>query len=305
MVSSPHEAMHRIFQQEPALFARSAQASGYRFGDTPVAHPLPTDLTETRPLERRVDTLLRMETASGDFILAVEAQERVDLDKPASWAYYMAHLYAKYKLPPLLLVVTRDRKTATWASRPMHIGPPQWPTLMLQPFVLGPEEVPVIDDPEEAARDVPMAVLSAIVHSRDADTDAILKALAAALRGLETRDPENAAIYTELTAQGLGEKNPAAELWRDLVTVDTSFFTSPLSQEIRAEGQAEGRADSRAEDTLRILDRRGIPVSDADRERITTCTDLDTLTRWFDRAITAASADEVFADDGSGAPHQA
>ncbi|MFF3911175.1 hypothetical protein ACFYZJ_35710 [Streptomyces sp. NPDC001848] len=55
-----------------------------------------------------------------------------------------------------------------------------------------------------------------------------------------------------------------------------------------------------AEDTLRILDRRDVPLTDADRERVTSCKELDTLTRWFDRAITAALAAEVFTDDEPG-----
>jgi hypothetical protein len=76
------------------------------------------------------------------------------------------------------------------------------------------------------------------------------------------------------------------------VTVDLSWFQSQTAQTLRAEGRAEGRA----EDILLLLDRRGIDVSDGDRERITSCSDLDVLSRWFDRAITATSTAEVFAE---------
>ncbi|KUN57139.1 hypothetical protein AQJ43_04110 [Streptomyces avermitilis] len=233
-----------------------------------------------------------LQTVEGDFLLAVEAQGKKDLDKPHSWAYYLAHLYAKYKLPPVLLVVCQDRNTAAWAALPVDIGPPEWPALTVRPLVLGPDNVPMVSAPAEAARDIPLAVLSAMLHGRDRGIDAILKALAAALKGLEVLDPETATIFVELTSQGL-DKTWAAKIWRDLVAVDTSFFTSSLSQEIRAEGEAKGRAA----DILRILDRRGIPVADTDRERITSCDDLDALTLWFDRAITAASIAEVFAED--------
>ncbi|MGW7046763.1 hypothetical protein ACWGDT_29530 [Streptomyces avermitilis] len=290
MVSSPHEAMHRIFQQDPGLFARAVRALGIPFADPITSTSLPTDLTENRPVERRVDTLLKIETAKGDFLLAVEAQGKKDPDKPKSWAYYLAHLYAKYKLPPVLLVVCQDRKTAAWASRTVDFGPPQWPAaLTLRPLVLGPDEVPVVDDPVQAARDIPLAVLSAVLHGRDPAVSAILKALAAALKGLEAHDPDTATIFVEFTTQGLERKSQAAEIWRDLVAADTSFFTSWLSQEIRAE--------ARAEDVVRLLDRRGLVLSEADRERITSCDDLDALTLWFDRAITAASVAEVFAED--------
>jgi len=74
---------------------------------------------------------------------------------------------------------------------------------------------------------------------------------------------------------------------------DLSFFTSPLSQEIRT----EGRVETKIKDILMLLDGRGVPVSDADRHRITSCDDLDTLDRWFARAITATSTSEVLDAD--------
>ncbi|WP_329547137.1 hypothetical protein OG548_25865 [Streptomyces sp. NBC_01356] len=293
MVSSLHEAMHRVFREDPGLFARATRALDIPPFETPIsATPLPTDLTENQPVERRVDTLLRIKAAGGEYLLAVEAQGKPDPDKHSSWAYYMAHLYAKYKLPPVLLVVCQDRKTANWAARPVKIGPPQWPALTLHPLVLGPGNVPVIDTPDAAARDIPLTVLSAVLHGRDRNVDDILKPLAAALRGLAASDPDTATLFTELTSQGL-DKTEAIKIWRQLVAADTSFFTSSLSQEIRAEGEARGRV----KDILLLLEGRSIPVSDTDRERITTCDDLDTLDRWFRRAITATSTTEVFAED--------
>ncbi|MGW1403806.1 hypothetical protein ACWCRF_35380 [Streptomyces sp. NPDC002405] len=294
MVSSPHEALHRIFQEDPGLFARAVKGLGVLF-DTPVtASPLPTDLTENRPVERRVDTLLRMDTAhDGSFVLAVESQGRRDPDKPASWAYYLSHLYAKYRIPPVLLVVCPDRSTAAWATQQVDIGPPQWPSLTLRPLVLGPDSLPVIDSAEEAARDVSLTVLSAALHRRDPDADVILKALATALKDLLTDDENTAGILIELTEQGLG-KTPAADLWRHLMAADLSFFQSQTAQNLRAEGRAEGRVEGRAEDVLLLLERRGVEISEQDRERIVGCADLDTLSIWFARAITATSTAELF-----------
>ncbi|MDV7215748.1 hypothetical protein [Streptomyces prunicolor] len=62
------------------------------------------------------------------------------------------------------------------------------------------------------------------------------------------------------------------------------------------EAHAEGRAENRAAFTLRVLERRGIPVPDDIRERITSCTDLDTLTLWFDRSLTASTAEDLFVE---------
>ncbi len=294
MVSSPHEAMHRIFQQHPGVFVRAARAIGIPFDDPVSSSPLPTDLTENHPIERRVDTLMRVDTAdSGSFVLAVEAQRKKDPKKPASWTYYLAYLYAKYQLPPVLVVVCQDRGTAAWAARHLDIGPPQWPSLTVRPLVLGPDNVPAISTPEAAARDIPMTVLSAVLHRNDPEAKAILDALAAALKDLHKRDENAADIFIELTAQGLGT-GTVAEHWRKLVTMDLSFFQSPLAQELRDEGRAEGEAKGEAKALLLVLAGRGIDVSDEARERITNCTDHAALSTWLTRAATATSAAEIF-----------
>lgn len=85
------------------------------------------------------------------------------------------------------------------------------------------------------------------------------------------------------------------------MAVDLSFYKSYISEEIRDEGRAEGRAEGRvagrAEDILDAFEVRGIDVPEAVRERITTCQDAETLRRWHRRAVIAASAEEIFADE--------
>nr|WP_323180685.1 hypothetical protein [Streptomyces atratus] len=77
--------------------------------------------------------------------------------------------------------------------------------------------------------------------------------------------------------------------------MDLSFYKSPLSEEIRDEGRAEGRAEGVAKSILLLLAQAGIDAPDEARERITGCTDLDTLNRWLLRAPTAATVEDVFA----------
>ena len=43
-----------------------------------------------------------------------------------------------------------------------------------------------------------------------------------------------------------------------------------------------------------MLEARGFTVTDAQRQRIIGCSDLDTLTRWLRQAVTIASADKLF-----------
>jgi len=47
---------------------------------------------------------------------------------------------------------------------------------------------------------------------------------------------------------------------------------------------------------LQLLTARGVPVDEAARQRILSCSDLDTLDRWFDRALNATTLRDVLDD---------
>ncbi|MGC9380860.1 hypothetical protein [Streptomyces sp. MH13] len=291
MVSSSHEAMHRIFQEYPGLFSRVSETLGIPFPSPTSISELPNDVTETKPVDRRIDTLLRIDTEShGPFLLAVEAQKKKDPEKPVSWSYYLAYLRNKYRLPPLLLVVCQDRATAEWAARPDPIGFCSWPSLTVRPIVVGPANMPVISNPAKVLEDVPMAALSTIVHGTSPDIEVILKTMSTALQEAP-EDVRNPVI--EFIFQGL-DKLPAAGIWRKLVVVDLSFYKSPLFQETRAEGRAEGVTERAAEDVLAVLDKRGVDVPPEARARITDCDDPDVLRAWLLQAAIATSIDDVF-----------
>ncbi|MBC9725216.1 hypothetical protein [Streptomyces sp. TRM68367] len=290
MASSAHEAMHQIFREDPGLFARALPRAGIPFPEHTSVQPLDTDLTEIRPLARRVDTLFRVDTAEGGgFPLAVEAQGKPDPDKPSSWTYYLAHLYAKYQLPPLLLVVCRDKATATWAAEPIRVGTPDHISMAVFPLVLGPGNVPPVTDPDEATEDLALAVFSALAHAKDPGLPAILEALVGAVQNI---GGETAKAWWEFLEIGLGD-NPALELWRHLMETHKPRF--PGRGTLLEETLNEGRAEGRAEDILRILALRGVEIPEDARERITSCTDLDVLSTWFDRSLTVTNTEDLFA----------
>ena len=62
-----------------------------------------------------------------------------------------------------------------------------------------------------------------------------------------------------------------------------------------AEGKAEGAVGSTREALRTVLSERGLSLSKADRERIEKCTDVEQLSAWLRRAVTADSVSEVFA----------
>jgi hypothetical protein len=224
-----------------------------------------------------VDTLFRVDTVEdGGFLLAVEAQGQPDPDKPNSWTYYLAHLYAKYRLPPILLVVCRDKATASWAAEPVRVGVPVRTSMAVFPLVLGPGNVPTVTDPDEATEDLALAILDA---------------LAAAVANTGGEIAKRWAEYTEI---GLDD-TPARAPWRHLMATYTPRF--PGSGTLIEETLNAGEAKGRAADILRILDRRGIEIPEDARERITSCTDLDVLGTWFDRSLTVTNTEELFMEE--------
>ncbi|WP_051193130.1 hypothetical protein [Nocardia jiangxiensis] len=137
-----------------------------------------------------------------------------------------------------------------------------------------------------------------ITHVDDSAIGAIMEPLAAALR---TLDEEDRRIFAEVTELGLGD-SPAANIWRQLMAVDLSFFRSETSQRLRAEGaaqgkaegKAQGKAEGKAEAILDVLAQRRIAVPAAAHDRITACTDHGQLTSWLTRAITIETITDLF-----------
>ena len=60
------------------------------------------------------------------------------------------------------------------------------------------------------------------------------------------------------------------------LTIATSLLSAPAAREMAA--------------------KRGVPLDEASCQRILTCLDLDTLDRWFDRALNATALSSVFDD---------
>ncbi|HEU4577813.1 MAG TPA: Rpn family recombination-promoting nuclease/putative transposase [Polyangiaceae bacterium] len=60
-----------------------------------------------------------------------------------------------------------------------------------------------------------------------------------------------------------------------------------------ARGFEKGEARGLAASVLRILERRGLALSEAQRQRVLGCQEIATLEAWFDRALEIASVDEL------------
>jgi hypothetical protein len=79
-----------------------------------------------------------------------------------------------------------------------------------------------------------------------------------------------------------------------LVKSDTWPVYSPFAKEHFGRGKAEGIAETRAEDVLTVLGARNLDLTDAERERITGCTDLRQLETWVGRAVIVEKTSDLF-----------
>ncbi|MEU9891804.1 hypothetical protein [Sphaerisporangium sp. NPDC051011] len=292
MPTAPHEALHRIFQRRTELVPRVLRNE--------LCVPLPdpvkveimnVDLTDLEPVPRWVDSLLMLHYPDRQVIVAIESQTNRSEEKRRRWARYVAHLHDIHKCGVLLIVTCRSLATARWAEKPYEVGLPDWHTLTVRPLVLGPDNVPVILDRDQAAADIHFAILSAVVHARSRQADAILEVLADALRDI---DKQEAVGLAEFTESGLG-RGRARQLWRKLMATKTYPYISELRAKGREEGRKEGRAEGEANSILLVLEGRGLAITESHRKRITSCTDTGQLEQWLLRAGTVLTTDELLA----------
>lgn len=217
------------------------------------------------------------------FGIVHEAQLKPKERKRFTWPMYAVSLRARFECPVVVVVIAVDDATARWAAEPIGLGG----NSTFAAFVIGPEGVPVVTDPELATREPELALLSVMAHGRDEESTVVAVARAAAT-GIEGFDLERWVLYFGLIESSLSD---AARKAFQMLPRGQQFFSESQRQSFE-QGSAKGQAHA----ILRVLARRNIAVSDEQRERITACTDGETLDRWLDLAVTASSTDELFKD---------
>jgi hypothetical protein len=180
-----------------------------------------------------------------------------------------------------LLVVTQSERVADWASRTIVMGLGSSVT----PLVVRPSSVPVIRTVDEARKAPELAVLSAMAHGAGSVETAVEIALAGSAVALEL-GRDRFLLYFGLIHAALSE---AARKAFEMHPQGVRFFDESQKQSFD-----RGRATEKAAAVLDVLDARSLAVTDAQRERILGCKDLETLTRWHRRAVTVSSTDALF-----------
>ena len=285
MPSMAHEILVDLFKNRPSLAAEIlVEVLGLSLPDYTEARIASADLTEIQPAEYRADiVVILFHDGNPVRVVIVEVQLAADPKKRLSWPAYVTVARAVHGCPAALLVVAPEPAVAGWCAEPIETGVPGF---VLRPPVLHRTAVPVVTDPEEAARRPELGVLSAIAHGETEQGATIAAAVLPAIREL---DDERVKLYYDLVYNSLNE---AAR--RALEGIMKGYeYQSDFAKKYVAQGRAEGRAEAAARNVLTVLQTRGLAVPEAARERILSQKDPERLERWLKKAVVAASIDAV------------
>ncbi|MBF8185057.1 hypothetical protein ITP53_04750 [Nonomuraea sp. K274] len=212
---------------------------------------------------------------------------------PRQLARYAAALWLMLGCDVSVLVICPDRNVAAHYAQPIESGLTGY---RLRPWVLGPDGIPAITDPHEAAAHPDLATMSVMVHGRNR------KVIEAFITALTDVTDEHAPDYYEY-AYSMSVPEIRRLMEEIMKSASTSWpVYSPFAREHftrgKTEGKVEGKAEGAARSLLLVLAARGFDIPDDTRAQITTCTDLAQLETWLTRAATAQTLQDLFHEPG-------
>lgn len=285
MVTYEHETPLRLLQDNPKLATELyCDVLGQRLPEYTEVHPGSEAITRLdRPEKEDCDGVeVYYQGDKPVFALIFEVQRQPDEDKYYVWPDYLISIRTRLRCPVALVVICPNGRTARWAAQPIDTG---HLAFTLIPFVIGPDMIPVITDPEQMRGAEGMGLLSAISHSDGEHGNEVLAALYAALLNMANTDQET---YIRIAYGALSEK--ALRRLEAIAMADTTEQRPRIFDLFEERGRAQGEAEM----LLFVLEQRGIELDEADRERVTSCTDLEQLRYWATRAFQVDSAERLF-----------
>jgi hypothetical protein len=220
--------------------------------------------------------------------IVVEIQQNKTESKRRQLPRYAAALWLMLSCPVTVLVICPTATAAAWYAERVHT---KLPGYVFQAAVVGPDQIPVITDPHEAAAQPDLAALAVMAHGWQRKvTQAFVDGLFG--QGITRLSYEHAVQYNEYAWHMAVP--PVKRILEEILASSTWLASSPFAREHFSRGVAEGEAKGEAKAILLMLSARGVEVSEEARARISGCDDLDQLEAWVRRAATAGSIDDLF-----------
>lgn len=289
MPTREHEIPLRLVQNQPAMAPALLEYLGFEVPRYTEALNTSSVLTNCDPKEFNGDGAVVLRDGTENVMaVVVERQHGHDKDKRRSWPAYLVTLHVRLECPTMLLVLCPSDAMARWCAQPIRTGHPGFD---LVPLTIDPTRMPVVAREEEARILPELAVLSAHAHGNDDH-----RTLRAVIGALDSTPEMNRAFYYDYVLSGLNEA--ARKELESLMAVETYEWQSDFARKYvgigREEGREEGRASGVARSVISVLEARGFDVTGKIRERIESCTDLETLEKWVPAAVTVDRPEDLF-----------
>lgn len=227
------------------------------------------------------------DTATGDPVLAiiVEPQGRDEPTKRFSWPVYVTVVRRVLQCRnAFLLVVCPDPAEARKCREVIATGHPG--------FDLAPAVIDSRTAPDARGASPYLTLFAACMGAIDLAAEDGARHVLAAIGNTGADDSDR----NRLTAIILNLASDAARQTLEALMKTTEWTTHPFIESFKKEGIEEGLVEAKAEDVLKIIDARGIATTREQREKVTSSRDLAQLDTWFDRALTAKAAADIFRD---------
>ncbi len=292
MPTTEHDALVDMFRDNPPLAPHLVEKL---FGVNVPAYKEvcvgDSALNQTKSVEFRADLALELRDAQQDAVLSIilEVQRDDDPGKKWSWPVYATAQRSRKRCPTIVLVVATDTKVAEWAAKPIDVG---LGLTVMRPLVLGPSMIPVITDPEVAEHEPELAVLSALSHGDGEFGPQVVQTL---VHALMQSQHEHLTLYLALVYNHVRAhlKRAIEVMIMEQKAQDKIIVMPPFMQALIDDGAIKNSRST----LLRQLKRAGIELTNAQRTRIETCSDLSLFERWTDNIIGAKTAADVFGTD--------
>jgi hypothetical protein len=291
-----HEAPLELIKQHPALAVDLLrELIGVPFPDGMDVRLASTSLNTVAPTQYSADSVVVVSdpvTRNPLIAIVVEPQGRDEKTKKFSWPIYLSNVRKEVGCESaFLIVVCPDPTEADKCRAVIRMG---HPGLELWPIVIDPKHAPG----DEGASPYLLLFLACLPALNLEDPKTARRVLAA-IRDTGASVAERNTLSTIILVRATEAARSLLEGLMSMTEWKSDFIESFVEkgrEQGLEQGLEQGRIQDKREDVLKVLDLRNLRPTEEQRARVDASTDLAQLGLWFERSVTAATADEVFTD---------
>ena len=285
-----HEAPLELIRQHPGLAVDLVRAmTGLDVPDSARADLGPTSLNAVVPAEFTADAVVVVSDAATRepvLIVVVEPQGRDDRTKAYSWPAYLANVREAVRCPrAVLIVVCPDPHQADKCRQVISMGHPGWD---LWPIVIDPSHAPAA----EGAGPYLILFLTCL-PALDMETPAGARQVLAAIHDTGASHADRRRLTAIILSRASDAARQTLEAMMSTAEWKDDFIESYVQIGVE-QGLEQGAANAKAQDVLKVMEARGLRATPEQLAKVAATAGIAQLDVWFDRALTADTAADVF-----------